>query len=137
MRNVEKKQKDWVGPGYISTFYDPYSESARELYWAQINKKLFPKGFDAWWLDSTEPDLQSDLSPEEILLRIGPTALGTSARYLNTYSLVNSQAVYEGQRKTNPDQRVFILTRSAFAGRAGAGHVHRQHGGVRKIARPN
>jgi alpha-D-xyloside xylohydrolase len=116
MRNVEKKQKDWVGPGYISTFYDPYSESARELYWAQINKKLFPKGFDGWWLDSTEPDLQSDLSPEEILLRIGPTALGSSARYLNTYSLVNSQAVYEGQRKTNPDKRVFILTRSAFAG---------------------
>ena len=26
------------------------------------------------------------------------------------------KAVYEGQRQTNPDQRVFILTRSAFAG---------------------
>ena len=29
---------------------------------------------------------------------------------------MNSEAVYEGQRKSNPDQRVFILTRSAFAG---------------------
>jgi alpha-D-xyloside xylohydrolase len=49
-------------------------------------------------------------------LRIGPTALGTAARYLNTFSLMNSKSVYEGQRKANPDQRVFILTRSAFAG---------------------
>lgn len=116
MRNVEVGQKDWVGPGYVSTFYDPYSEGARKLYWKQINEKLFSLGFDAWWLDSTEPDLQSNLSFNEWLLRIGPTALGTSARYLNTYSLMNSKAVYEGQRKTKPNQRVFILTRSAFAG---------------------
>lgn len=116
MRNVEVGQKDWVGPGYVSTFYDPYSEGARKLYWRQINEKLFSKGFDAWWLDSTEPDIQSNLSFNEWLLRIGPTALGTSSRYLNTYSLMNSKAVYEGQRKTKPNQRVFILTRSAFAG---------------------
>lgn len=116
MRNVEKKQRDWVGPGYVSTFYDPYSTSARELFWNQTNKKLFSKGFDAWWLDSTEPDLQSNLSREEWLLRIGPTALGSSARYNNTFSLVNSQGVYEGQRKSDPNKRVFILTRSAFAG---------------------
>ena len=35
---------------------------------------------------------------------------------LNAYSLVNSQAVYEGQRAAAPNQRVFILTRSGFAG---------------------
>ncbi len=116
MRNVEKNQKDWVGPGYVSTFYDPYSEGARELYWKQINSNLFAKGFDAWWLDATEPDICSNLSRQETRLRESPTALGTSARYLNTYSLMNSKAVYEGQRRTNPNQRVFILTRSAFAG---------------------
>ena len=116
MRNVEKDQKDWVGPGYVSTFYDPYSDGARKLYWKQINKYLFSKGFDAWWLDATEPDICSNLSRQETRLRESPTALGTAARYLNSYSLMNSQAVYEGQRETNPDQRVFILTRSAFAG---------------------
>jgi alpha-D-xyloside xylohydrolase len=116
MRNVEKGQKDWVGPGYVSTFYDPYSAGARDLYWKQINEKLFSKGFDAWWLDCTEPDIQSNLSREETILRQGPTALGTAARYLNTYSLLNSKGVYVNQRKTKPDQRVFILTRSSFAG---------------------
>ncbi|MCG6914092.1 DUF4968 domain-containing protein [bacterium BMS3Abin03] len=116
MRNVEKGQRDWVGPGYVSTFYDAYSPGAGELYWDQINENLFLKGFDAWWLDATEPDICSNLSRKETILREEPTALGSASRYLNTYSLMNSKAVYEGQRKTNPDQRVFILTRSAFAG---------------------
>jgi alpha-D-xyloside xylohydrolase len=116
MRNVEKGQKDWVGPGYVSTFYDAYSEGARKLYWQQIDKKLFSKGFDAWWLDATEPDIESNVSWDEYLLRIGPTALGTAARYLNTYSLMTCKGVYEGQRQSDPDKRVFILTRSAYAG---------------------
>ena len=116
MRNIEKGQRDWVGPGYISTFYDPYSEGARELYWKQINEKLFSKGFDAWWLDCTEPDIHSNLSRQETMLRQGTTAMGTAARYLNSYTLMNAKAVYDGQRRVNPDQRVFILTRSAFAG---------------------
>ena len=116
MRNVEKGQRDWVDPGYVSTFYDPYSSGARKLYWNQINKNLFSKGFDAWWLDATEPDICSNLSRKETILREEPTALGSALRYLNTYSLMNSKAVYEGQRETDPNQRVFILTRSAFAG---------------------
>ena len=116
MRNVEKEQRDWVGPGYVSTFYDPYSEGARDLFWKQINEKLFSKGFDAWWLDSTEPDIHSNLEHYEWRRRIGPTALGSSSRYLNTYSLMNAKGIYQGQRSADPEQRVFILTRSAYAG---------------------
>jgi len=116
MRNVEQGQKDWVGPGYSSTFYDPYSKEARDLYWKQMNEKLFEKGFDAWWLDCTEPDIQSNLSRAETRLRMHPTAIGTAARYRNTYSLMNAKGVYESQRESEPNQRVFILTRSAFAG---------------------
>ncbi len=116
LRNVEKGQRDWVGPGYVSTFYDPYSQGARDLFWKQINEKLFSKGIDAWWLDCTEPDIQSNLSRDETILRQGPTAIGSASRYLNSFSLMQTRAVYEGQRATRPNQRVFILTRSAFAG---------------------
>lgn len=116
MRNVEVKERDWVGPGYTCSFYDPYRPEARKLYWDQINEHLFSKGFDAWWLDATEPDIHSNLSLEETRRRIGPTGLGSSSRYLNSYTLVHSGGIYENQRKTRPDQRVFILTRSVFAG---------------------
>jgi alpha-D-xyloside xylohydrolase len=115
-RNVEMGQRDWVGPGYVSTFYDPYRQASRDLYWSQMDRKLFRFGFDAWWLDSVEPDIQSNLSFDEMRLRMNPTGLGTAARYLNTFSLMNARAVYEGQRQSDPDRRVFILTRSAFAG---------------------
>jgi len=115
-RNVEKGQKDWVGPGYVSTFYDSYNADARKLFWNLINEKLFRIGIDGWWLDCTEPDICSNLSRTETILRQNPTALGSAYRYLNAFSLMNAKAVYEGQRATNGNQRVYILTRSAFAG---------------------
>lgn len=116
MHNIEKGVRDWVGRGYVSTFFDPFSAGARDLYWKQIKETLFAKGFDAWWLDSTEPDLQSNVSETEVLLRMHPNVLGTAARYRNAYSLAITKGVYENQRKTTPDQRVFLLTRSAYAG---------------------
>ncbi len=116
MHNIKLKKRDWVGPGYISTFFDSFSADARELYWQQMNEHLFSKGFDAWWLDSVEPDLESNISDQECLIRVNPNALGTAARYQNAYSLVLTKGVYEKQRQTRPDQRVFILTRSAYAG---------------------
>ncbi len=116
MRNIEKRERDWIGEGYVSTFYDPYAKGARELFWDQINEKLFRKGIDAWWLDATEPDIHSNLSLPEWHRRIGPTALGSAERYLNTYSLMNAKGIYNGQREVAPNKRVFILTRSGFAG---------------------
>lgn len=104
--------KDWMG--YPYTFYDAFNPAARKLYWSQINHKLFSKGVDGWWLDASEPELAETLVEERA--RMHPTALGTGTRYLNAFPLMNSRAVYEGQRAAAPDQRVFILTRSAFAG---------------------
>ena len=45
------------------------------------------------------------------------TALGKGALYINAYPLQHNKAVYEGWRKVGPNnKRVYILTRSAFAG---------------------
>jgi alpha-D-xyloside xylohydrolase len=116
MYSIEQKRKDWVGMGYVSTFYDAFSEGARNLYWKQMNEKLFSKGIDAWWLDATEPDMGDVPSNTERLLRMHPNTLGTAMRYENAYSLMLTSGVYNNQRKTKPDQRVFILTRSTYAG---------------------
>jgi alpha-D-xyloside xylohydrolase len=115
-RNIEKKRKDWVGIGYESTFYDPFNPAAGALFWKQIDERLNKIGVDAWWLDATEPDMHSNISIEERKLNMSPTALGNGSRYFNAYSLMNSKSVYEGARQSNPDKRVFILTRSAYAG---------------------
>jgi alpha-D-xyloside xylohydrolase len=115
-RNIEMKRKDWVGIGYENTFYDPFNPEAGKLFWKQIDEKLNSLGVDAWWLDATEPDMHSNLSIEERKKNMSPTAMGPGERYFNAYSLLNAKGVYEGQRKSSPEKRVFILTRSAYAG---------------------
>jgi alpha-D-xyloside xylohydrolase len=114
--NIDAGAKDWVGPGYLNSFYDPYSQEAREIYWRQVNEKLGVLDIDAWWMDATEPDVHSNLDLDSIRARIGPTALGPAEQYFNTYALVHSGGVYEGARGARPDTRVFILTRSGTAG---------------------
>jgi alpha-D-xyloside xylohydrolase len=115
-RNIADRQRDWIGNGYISTFYDAFNADARKGFWNMINKKLFSKGIDAWWMDASEPDILSNVSADKRILQMTPTALGSAAEYLNAYPLQNAKGIYEGQRETNPDKRVFLLTRSAFAG---------------------
>ena len=116
MKNVELGNKDWIAPGYLSTFYDAYNPDAREAFWDGLNTKLFSKGIDAWWLDATEPDIHSNVTLAERKSTMTPNYLGTGTEYFNTYSLMQAKGVYEGQRKADPNKRVFILTRSAFAG---------------------
>jgi alpha-D-xyloside xylohydrolase len=116
-RNLSEGLRDWVGDGgYPYTFYDAFHPEAGRLFWSQIEQALFRKQVDAWWLDAPEPDLLPTPTLDGQRTHMHPTALGTGARMLNAYSLANSKSVYEGQRAAAPDQRVFILTRSAFAG---------------------
>ncbi len=113
--NLEEHVKDWMDQPY--TFYDAFNPGARKLFWSQIDSALFSKGIDAWWMDATEPDLlPSPPTLEGQRTHMNPTFLGTGSRMLNGYALENSQGVYTGQREAAPNQRVFILTRSGFAG---------------------
>ena len=115
-RNVADRKKDWVGPGYVSTFYDVFNPNAQKGFWDLLNRKLYSKGVDAWWMDASEPDILSNVSPQKRKEQMTPTALGPTALVLNAYPMMNAKGIYEGQRATNPNSRVFILTRSAFAG---------------------
>ena len=113
---VKDSIRDWIYPGYIGSFYDAYAEGARKLFWNQLEEKLYPIGFDAWWMDASEPNIQDNTSMEYRKALTGPTALGPSTKYLNAYSLVNAESIYKGQRSVDNDKRVFLLTRSGFAG---------------------
>ncbi len=113
-RDLQEKIHDWVGFRY--TFYDAFNPEARKLFWSQIDRELFSKRVDAWWLDASEPDLTRAPTLAGQKDYMNPTALGPGSRVVNAYPLENAEAVYDGQRAAAPDQRVFILTRSGFAG---------------------
>ena len=108
--------RDWVGPGYLGSFYDAYDPDARKLFWEQMNDHYMPLGFDAWWMDASEPNIRDCTDIEYRKYLSTPTALGPSAKYFNAYALMNAEAIYNGQRGVEPDKRVFLLTRSGFSG---------------------
>ena len=93
--------------------YDATNPDARKFYWDLVNKGLFSIGADAWWMDTTEPETEGQ---EDNILLNHKLAAGSGNRYVNAYPLLDTQAVYQGQRSASDKKRVFILSRSAFAG---------------------
>lgn len=116
MQAVKDSIKDWVGPGYVGSFYDAYSPEARQLFWKQMKEHLYTLGIDAWWMDASEPNVRDCTDMDYRKLLCGPTALGSSTEFFNAYALMNAEAIYNGQREEDNNKRVFLLTRSGFAG---------------------
>ena len=97
--------------------YDPTNPAARKYYWDNANTALFqkgaPNGIDAWWLDTDEPETEGR---EENILLDHQIALGSGARYANIFPNFHTAGVADGQRAASDKKRVFILSRSAYAG---------------------
>jgi alpha-D-xyloside xylohydrolase len=98
--------------GGAGQWYDAFDPKGRQLYWGLIAKDILPFGFDGWWLDASEPELGGHWGE----FRDFKTVAGSGASVYNAYPLMHTTAVYQGQRADAPDKRVFILTRSAYAG---------------------
>ena len=92
--------------------YDPYNPQARDIYWNYLNKGIFSLGMDGWWMDSSEPD-HLDFKPSDL---DNKTYLGSFRKVRNAFPLMTVSGLYTHQRAVSSDKRVFILTRSAFAG---------------------
>ena len=97
--------------------YDPTNPAARKYYWDNANTALFqkgaPNGVDAWWLDTDEPETEGR---EANILVDHQLALGSGARYANIFPNFHTAGVADGQRAASDKKRVFILSRSAYAG---------------------
>lgn len=113
---IKDSIRDWIYPGYIGSFYDAYNPEARKLFWEQMNEHLYSLGIDAWWWTLPSRTYRIIRISSIARLLCGPTYLGPSTKYFNAYALANAEAIYDGQRSVNPDDRVFLLTRSGFAG---------------------
>jgi len=101
-----------VYPKGEGKWYDPFNPKGRELYWKFLSKNLFSRGFDGWWMDASEAELGGNWGE----MRDLTTGAGPGAKVLNAYPLEHTTGVYQGERAESTDKRVFILTRSAWAG---------------------
>jgi len=132
MQNDGPNQLEMKQHGFMlgnQSTYDAFNPKARELYWRQAYEGLFSKGIDAWWCDCTEPfenDWRGAVKPEpeqRILMNVGEAKKYLDPQYINAYSLVHSQGIYEGQRAATDSKRVVNLTRSAYAGQQRYGTI--------------
>lgn len=96
---------------YRAKVYDAFSGEARQVYWNHL-KTLLGYGADAWWMDSTDPDFFNGKESDYEHM----TAAGSWRSVRNAYPLVTVRGVYDNQRHATDSKRVFIMTRSAFAG---------------------
>ena len=100
--------------------YDASNPKARDFYWDNLAGKLFSQGWDAFWLDSAEPE---EYWPHmgDAILRDKPLAIGSGARYTNIFPLMHTSGIQEHWKATTGQKRVFLLTRSAFIGQQRVG----------------
>jgi alpha-D-xyloside xylohydrolase len=94
---------------------DLFNPKAQEMFWSELNRVMFPDGLDGWWLDASEPEGDA--------LKGVTTYLGPGELVRNAFPLYETAAVYKGQRATDDQKRVVILTRSAFAGQQRNGTI--------------
>ena len=106
--------------------YDPYSRVARDIYWNNL-RRLHSAGCDAWWMDSTDPDhhsfKESDLDEMKPVTDpvTGEDKMQSWRSVRNLFPLATVEGVYQHQREADSTKRVFILTRSYFAGQQRTG----------------
>jgi alpha-D-xyloside xylohydrolase len=89
--------------------YDTFNPK-RPVLLNLMDQALFKIGVDAWWLDTTGKTRIANKHPHH------KQAFLEMARYVNMFPLMTTTAVYQGQRSASDKKRVFILSRSAFAG---------------------
>ena len=109
----EIEQKGFEIPG--THVYDPTNPAARDLFWNQLAGKLFAQGWDAFWLDSAEPEEHWPHYGDAVL-RYKNLHIGSGLEYTNIFPLAHTGGIQEHWRQANPEKRVFLLTRSAFLG---------------------
>ena len=123
MDSTAENYKQIVQKGFdipLTQAYDPTNPAARDFFWSQFVGKLFAQGWDAFWLDSSEPE-EAWPHVGDAILRDKQLHIGSGLEYTNVFPLEHTDGVSQHWKQTNPEKRVFLLTRSAFMGQQRVG----------------
>jgi alpha-D-xyloside xylohydrolase len=123
MDSTAENYKQIVQKGFdipLTQAYDPTNPDARDFFWNQFVGKLFAQGWDAFWLDSSEPE-EAWPHVGDAILRDKQLHIGSGLEYTNVFPLEHTNGVSDHWKQTNPEKRVFLLTRSAFMGQQRVG----------------
>ena len=102
--NLVEGKKDFLGN--VFTVYDAFNPARASSTGRRSSARSSQRRrVDAWWMDATEPEVYR--GPVRQRGRPGrrqrdahePDGARSAARVLNAYSLVNSQAIYEGSAR--------------------------------------
>jgi alpha-glucosidase len=112
--------KHYDGSAYTFDFWPgecglvDFSNPAARAWWTTKHQSLLELGVAAWWTDLNEPAKHF----QDMAHHAGP-----AAAVHNLTALFMHQAIFDAHQQYAPQQRVFILSRSAFPGsqRYGAG----------------
>lgn len=115
---------DTYGGGGTLNVFDP---AARDTYWKQLSRGIFRHGFDAWWVDASEP-FEAAYGAYNEASEAKTAALTLYRKWMdasriNAYPLLHLKGVYENQRKETSAKRVVGMTRSSYAGQQRYGSI--------------
>lgn len=99
---------DWAGTEM--RYYDPFVSKFRTMYGKQLKQRLFSLGVDGLWLDGSEPEIDPHL------FQTFDSPIGPVSRVASAFPLFHTAAAYQAMREAEPDKRVVLLPRSAWAG---------------------
>ncbi|MFI3322098.1 MAG: glycoside hydrolase family 31 protein [Rikenellaceae bacterium] len=105
---LKKYGLDGKKMGEGNNFLDFYDSEVPDKFYRMLSDSMFHIGVTSIWLDGTEPESK----PIDSTI----TGAGEFGAVANPYSLLVVKAMYEGKRKEFPNERVFNLTRSSYAG---------------------
>jgi alpha-glucosidase len=102
----------YVWPGY--TVFPDFSLKEGRDFWSDEVRDLALLGFSGFWIDMNDPSTGS-VPAENMLFRRGRLP---HAAYHNQYALGMARATRAGLLAARPEERPFLVSRSAFLGMA-------------------
>lgn len=107
--------KVWPGECVFPDFTSPRVRA----WWGELHREFVEMGVAGFWNDMNEPAVWDPQSAGTMPLDLPHEYDGlwaTHRRAHNVYGLNMARACHEGWRRLRPNERPFIITRSAYAG---------------------